>query len=43
MNDAIDYYLANGTAGFDSIGYWIDGADSWRGNGKYNHFYKYGA
>ena len=43
MNDAIDYYLANGTAGFDSIGYWIDGADSWRGNGTYNHFYRYGA
>ena len=43
MNDAIDYYLANGTAGFDSIGYWVDGADSWRGDGKYNHFYKYGA
>ena len=43
MNDAIDYYLANGTAGFDSIGYWVDGADSWRGDGKYNHFYRYGA
>ena len=43
MNDAVDYYLANGTAGFDSIGYWVDGADSWRGNGTWNFFYKYGA
>ena len=43
MNDAVDYYLANGTAGFDSIGYWVDGADSWRGDGTYNHFYRYGA
>lgn len=40
MNDAVDYYLANGEAGFYSIGYWEKGADSWRGDGVWNHFYR---
>lgn len=40
MSDAVDYYLTNGTAGFYDIGYWTEGADSWWGDGRYNHFYR---
>lgn len=40
MSDAVDYYLTNGTAGLYDIGYWTEGADSWWGDGRYNHFYR---
>lgn len=40
MSDAVDYYLNNGTAGFYDIGYWQEGADSWWGDGTWNHFYR---
>lgn len=40
MSDAVDYYLNNGTAGFYDIGYWQEGADSWYGDGTWNHFYR---
>ena len=40
MADAVEYYITNGTAGFYNSGYWVDGADSWWGDGKYNHFYR---
>lgn len=40
MSDAVDYYLNNGTAGFYDIGYWQEGADSWYGDGIWNHFYR---
>lgn len=40
MADAVEYYITNGTSGFYNSGYWVDGADSWWGDGKYNHFYR---
>lgn len=40
MCDAVDYYFAYGTAGFYDSGYWEEGADSWWGDGYYNHFYR---
>lgn len=39
MADAVDYYFFYGTQGFYDSGYWEDGADSWWGDGSYNHFY----
>lgn len=40
MSDAVDYYIENGEANFYSSGYWQEDADSWWGDGRYNHFYK---
>ena len=40
MADAMEYYFTYGTAGFYDSGYWCEGADSWWGDGYYNHFYR---
>lgn len=42
MADAVDYYLANGEAGFYDTGWWEYGADSWSGchSDHLNHFYR---
>lgn len=40
MKDAMDYYFTYGEKDFYTIGYWQEGADSWYGDGTWNHFYR---
>lgn len=40
MNDAIEQYFTYGEQDFYTIGYWESGADSWYGDGYWNHFYR---
>lgn len=40
MKDAMDYYFTYGEKNFNTIGYWQTGADSWWGDGRWNHFYR---
>lgn len=40
MQDAMDYYFTYGEKDFYTVGYWQEGADSWWGDGSFNHFYK---